>query len=170
MSDVPSRSLGAAANVLEWIWEEETLEGRLRRIQHFLENEGYLLPEPPRGVDRSEEGDTHIVRGRRMTVEYAVTDQSGRKVYLYREIMIDHVMLQRIARGEEWALEHIFLIPRILKSGQVVYEEPDKVMYHSRRRYSFPDDGEQCFLRVIIRRGQRGQWYVVTFHPRYPKR
>jgi hypothetical protein len=56
MSDIPPRSLGAAANVLEWIWEEETLEGRLQRIQHFLENEGYLLPEPPRGVDRSEEG------------------------------------------------------------------------------------------------------------------
>jgi hypothetical protein len=110
------------------------------------------------------------VRGRQMTVEYAVIDQGGRKVYLYREIMIDHVMLRRIARGEEWALEHISLIPRILKSGQVVYEEPDKVMYHSRRRYSFPDDGEQCFLRVIIRRDQRGQWYVATFHPRYSKR
>jgi len=170
MGDVPPRSLGAAANVLEWIWEEETLEGRLQRIRRFLENEGYFLPEPPRGVDRSEEEDTHIVRGRRMMVEYAVTDQNGRKVYLYREILIDHIMLQRIARGEEWALEHISLIPRILKSGQVVYEELDKVMYHSRRRYSFPDDGEQCFLRVIIRRGQRGRWYVATFHPRYPKR
>ena len=158
-----------AANVLHWIQEEETLDGRFQRITAFLENEGYLLPEPPKGVDRSEEGDTHIVRGRRMTVEYAVVDQGERKVYLYREIMIDHIMLQRIARGEEWALEHISLIPRILKSGQAIYEEPDKVIYHSRRRYSFPD-GEQCFLRVIIRRDQRGQWYVATFHPRYPKR
>jgi hypothetical protein len=104
-----------------------------------------------------------------MTVEYAVTDQNGRKVYLYREILIDHIMLQRIARGEEWALEHISLIPRILKSGQVVYEELDKVMYHSRRRYSFPDDGEQCFLRVIIRRGQRGRWYVAPSTPGTPK-
>jgi len=169
MGDVPPRSLGAAANVLEWIWEEETFEGRLQRIQHFLENEGYPLPELPRGVDRSEEGDTHIVRGRRMKVEYAVIDQSGRKVYLYREVMTDHIMLRRIARGEEWALEHISLIPRILKSGQVIYEESDKVMYRSRRRYRFPD-GEQCVLRVIIKRDQRGRWYVATFHPRYPKR
>jgi len=158
-----------ASGVIEWILEGETLDERQRRIQHFLENEGYLLPEPPRGVDRSEEGDTHAVRGRQMTVEYAVTDQSGRKVYLYREIMIDHIMLQRIARGEEWVLEHISLIPRILKSGQAIYEEPDRVMYHSRRRYRFPD-GERCFFRVIIRRDQRGQWYVATFYPRYPKR
>ena len=158
-----------AADVINWIQEEETLDGRLQRIITLLENEGYFLPELPKGVDRSEEGDTHIVRGRRMTVEYAVTDQSGRKMYLYREIMIDHIMLQRFARGEEWALEYISLIPRILKSGQAIYEEPDKVMYHSRRRYRFPD-GEQCFLRVIIKRDQRGQWYVATFHPRYPRR
>ncbi len=158
-----------ASDVIAWILEGETLDERQRRIQHFLENEGYLLPEPPKGVDRSEEGDTHIVRGRRMTVEYAVVDQGGRKVYHYRENEIDHIMLRRIARGEEWALEHISLIPRILKSGQVIYEEPDKVMYHSRRRYRFPD-GERCFLRVIIKRDQRGQWYVATFHPRYPRR
>jgi hypothetical protein len=158
-----------AADIIHWIQEEETLDGRLRRIRHFLENEGYLLPEPPKGVDRSEKGDVHLVRSRRMTVEYAVTDQSGRKVYLYREIMIDHIMLHRIARSEEWALEHISLIPRILKSGQVISEEPDKTMYHSRRRYRFPD-GEQYFLRVIIRRDQRGQWYVATFHPRYSRR
>ncbi len=159
-----------ASGVIEWILQGETLDERQRRIQHFLENEGYLPPEPPRGVDRSEERDTHIVRGRRMTVEYAVTDRSGRKVYLYREIMVDHIMLQRIARGEEWALEHISLIPRILKSGQVISEEPDKVMYHSRQRYRFPDGGEQCFLRVIIKRARRGQWYVATFHPRYSRR
>jgi hypothetical protein len=158
-----------ASDVIAWILEGETLDERQRRIQHFLENEGYLLPEPPRGVDRSEEGDTHIVRGRGMTVEYAVIDQGGRKVSLYREVMIDHIMLRRIARGEEWALEHISLIPRILKSGQVIYEEPDKVMYHSRRRYRFPD-GERCSLRVIIKRDQRGQWYLATFHPRYPRR
>ncbi len=158
-----------ASDFIAWILEGETLDERQRRIQHFLENEGYLLPEPPKGVDRSEEGDTHIVRGRRMTVEYAVVDQGGRKVYHYRENEIDHIMLRRIARGEEWALEHISLIPRILKSGQVIYEEPDKVMYHSRRRYRFPD-GERCFLRVIIKRDQRGQWYVATFHPRYPRR
>ena len=158
-----------ASGVIEWIVEGETLDERQRRIQHFLENEGYLLPEPPRGADRSEEGDAHIVRGQRMTVEYAVVDQGGRKVYHYHENEIDHIMLRRIARGEEWALEHISLIPRILKSGQVIYEEPDKVMYHSRRRYRFPD-GERCFLRVIIKRDQRGQWYVATFHPRYPRR
>ena len=158
-----------ASDVIAWILEGETLDERQRRIQHFLENEGYLLPEPPRGVDRSEEGDTHIVRGRRMTVEYAVIDQSGRKVYLYREIMIDHIVPQRIVRGEEWALEHISLIPRLLKSGRTISEEPDKLVYHSRRRYRLPD-GEQCFMRVIIKRDRRGQRYVATFYPRYPRR
>ena len=59
-----------ASGVIEWTLEGETLDERQRRIQHFLESEGYLLPEPPRGVDRSEEGDVHLVRGRRMTVEY----------------------------------------------------------------------------------------------------
>lgn len=150
-------------------WRGKPSTNGSERIQHFLENEGYLLPEPPKGVDRSEEGDTHTVRGRRMMVEYAVTDQSGRRVYLYREIMIDHIMLQRIARGEEWALEHVSLIPRVLKSGQVISEESDKVMYHSRRSYRFSEGG-RCFLRVIIKRDQRGQWYVATFHPRYPRR
>jgi hypothetical protein len=158
-----------ASDVIAWILKGETLDQRQRRIQHFLENEGYSLPEPPKGVDRSEKGHVHFVRGRRMTVEYAVIDQNGRKVYLYREIMVGHIMLQRIVRGEEWVLEHISLIPQILRSGQAVSEEPDKVMYHSKRRYRFPD-GEQCFLRVIIKRGQRDQWYVATFYPRYRRR
>lgn len=63
-----------ASEVIEWILKGETLDERQRRIQRFLENEGYLLPEPPRGVDRSEEGDTHIVRGRQVTVEYACSE------------------------------------------------------------------------------------------------
>jgi len=87
-----------ASGVIEWLLGGETLDERQRRIQHFLENEGYLLPESPRGVDRSEEGDTHIVRGRPMTVEYAVVDQGGRKVYHYRENEIDHIMLRRIEK------------------------------------------------------------------------
>ena len=169
MSDVPPRSLGAAANIVEWIWEEETLEGRLRRIRRFLENEGYFLPEPPGGVDRSEEGDTHIVRGRQMTVEYAAIDQSGRKVYHYRENEIDHIMLRRIRRDEEWTLEHISSIPRILRNGRPILNEPDRVIYQSRRTYASPT-GERYSLRVIIRRSWQGTWYVATFHPRPARR
>jgi hypothetical protein len=167
MSDVPPRSLEAAANVVEWIWEEESLEGRLQRIQHFLENEGYPLPEPPRGVDRSEEGDTHIVRGRRMTVEYAVVDQGGRKVYHYRENEIDHIMLRRIEKYDEWALEHLSLFPHILKAGKVISEEPEKVIYQTRQLYRFP--GGQCPLRLIIKRHQWKRWYIDTFYPWYRK-
>jgi len=165
MGDVPPRSLGAAANVLEWIWEEENLEGRLQRIRRFLENEGYFLPEPPRGVDRSEEGDTHIVRGRRMTVEYAVVDQSGRKVYHYRENEIDHIMLRRIEKYDEWALEHLSSLPHILKTGKMISKEPDKVIYQTRQLYRFP--GGQCPFRLIIKRHQAESWYIDTFYPWY---
>jgi hypothetical protein len=154
-----------AADVINWIQEEETLEGRLRRIRRFLENEGYLLPEPPGGVDRSEEGDTHIVRGRRMTVEYTVMDQSGRRVYHYRENEVDHIMLRRIREGDEWAIEHISKIPQILRSGKVVASETDKVIYHSQRKYRC-SEGNLHFLRVIIKSDPAGRWYVETFYPR----
>ena len=145
--------------------EGETLDERQRRIQHFLENEGYLLPEPSRGVDRSEEGDTHIVRGWRMTVEYAVIDQSGRKVYHYRENEIDHIMLRRIREGDEWAIEHISKIPQILRSGRVVASERGKVIYHSQRKYRC-SEGNLHFLRIIIKSDPTGRWYVETFYPR----
>ena len=154
-----------ATDIINWIQEEETLDGRLRRIQHFLGNEGYLLPELPRGVDRSEEGDVHFVRGRRMTVKYAVVDQEGRKVYHYRENEIDHIMLRRIREGDEWAIEHILKIPQILRSGRVVASERGKVIYHSQRKYRC-SKGNLHFLRVIIKSDPAGRWYVETFYPR----
>ena len=80
-----------AANVINWIQEEETLNGRLQRLTAFLENESYLLPEPPRGVDRSEEGHVHLVYGTEHTVSYAVIDRQGRRVYHYRERELDHI-------------------------------------------------------------------------------
>jgi hypothetical protein len=49
MLDLPPSSLGAAADIVRWIWEEKTLDGRLRRIEVFLEKEGFELPRPPRG-------------------------------------------------------------------------------------------------------------------------
>ena len=156
-----------ASDVIAWILEGETLDERQRRIQHFLENEGYLLPEPPKGVDRSEEGDTHIVRGRRMTVDYAVVDQGGRKVYHYRENETDHIMLRRIEKYDEWALEHLSLFPHILKAGKVISEEPEKVIYQTRQLYRFP--GGQCPLRLIIKRHQLKRWYIDTFYPWYRK-
>jgi len=154
-----------ASDVIEWILKAETLAERQRRIQHFLENEGYSLPELPKGVDRSEEGHVHFVRGRRMTVEYAVIDQSGRKVYHYRENEIDHIMLRRIREGDEWATEHITKIPQILRSGRVVASERGKVIYHSQRRYRC-SEGNLHFLRVIIKSDPMGRWYVETFYPR----
>ncbi len=154
-----------ATDIINWIQEEETLDGRLQRITAFLGNEGYFLPKPPTGVDRSEEGDAHIVRGRRMTVEYAVIDQSGRKVYHYRENEIDHIMLRRIREDDEWAIEHISKIPPILRSGRVVASERGKVIYHSRRKYRC-SEGNLHFLRVIIKSDPMGRWYVETFYPR----
>jgi hypothetical protein len=169
MGEKMLQSLGAAANVVQWIAKEVTLKGRLKRIAAFLENEGYALPSPPKGVDRSEEGDTHLVRGWLMTVEYAVIDQAGRKVYHYCENEVDHIMLRRIQRGQEWALEYLSSVPRILKTGKIIAEEPNRVIYESRRTYKSPGGG-RCSLRVIVRRSWEGRWYVATFYPRYPKR
>ena len=153
-----------ASDVIEWILEGETLDERQRRIQHFLENEGYFLPSP-RNLDRSERGGTHFIYGQTLTVEYTVVDQGGRKVYHYREIEVDHIMLRRIQRDEEWTLEHISSIPRILRNGRLILDEPDKVIYQSRQTYVSPT-GERYSLRVIIRRSWQGPWYVATFHPR----
>ena len=169
MSEKVLQSLGTAANIVQWISEEVTLEGRLKRIAAFLENEGYVLPSPPKGVDRSEEGDTHLVRGWLMTVEYAVIDQGNRKVYHYCESGVDHIMLRRIQRGQEWALEHLSAVPRILKTGKIISEEPNRVICESRKTYKSPE-GRRCSLRVIVRRSWEGKWYIATFYPRYPKR
>jgi len=65
--------------VVNWIWEAPTLEERLKRIEEFLTNEGYSLPTSPKGVDRSEQGEKHVVYGEVWTVEYSVLDQAGRK-------------------------------------------------------------------------------------------
>lgn len=157
-----------AADVINWIQEEETLDGRLQRITTFLENEGYFLPSP-KSVDRSEQGDTHFMYGQPLTVEYAVVDQGRRRVYHYREIEVDHIMLRRIRRDEEWTLEHISSIPRILRNGRPILDEPDRVIYQSRRTYMSPT-GEGYSLRVIIRRSWQGIWYVATFHPRLARR
>jgi len=156
------------ADVINWIQEEETLDGRLQRITTFLENEGYFLPSP-KNVDRSEQGDTHFMYGQSLTVEYTVVDQGGRKVYHYHEIGVDHIMLRRIRRDEEWTLEHISSIPRILRRGKLILDELDKVIYQSRRTYMSPT-GERYSLRVIIRRSWQGIWYVATFHPRPARR
>ena len=154
-----------AADAINWIQEEETLDGRLQRITTFLKNEGYLLPELPRGVDRSEEGNVHLIRGQQVTVECAVVDQSGRKVYHYRENEVDHIMLRRIREGDEWAIEHISKIPQILRFGIVVTSERGKVIYHSQRKYRC-SEGNLHFLRVIIKSDPTGRWYVETFYPR----
>ena len=170
MHNLPPSSLGAAADIVRWILEGKTLDGRLRRIEAFLENEGVALPWLPKGVDRSEEGTTRLVHGLLRTVAYSVDDQRGRKVYHYREIEIDHIMLQRIRRGEEWSIEHLSMIPRILKQGRIQYESDWKVVYESREMFRYSDYGFNCTLWVIIRPENNGHWHVVTFFPRYPRR
>ena len=109
------------------------------------------------------------MRGWLMTVECAVIDQGGRKVYHYCENEVDHIMLGRIQRGQEWALEYLSSVPRILRTGKIISEEPDRVIYESRRTYNSPEGG-RCPLRVIVRRSWEGRWYIATFYPRYPKR
>ena len=170
MRDLPPNSLGAVADIVRWIWEEKTLDGRLRRIEAFLENEGFELPRPPKGVDRSEEGTTRLMHGQLRTVAYSADDQRGRKVYHYREIEIDHIMLQRVRRNEGWVIQHISLIPTILKQGRIRYESDRKVVYESKEKFHYPDYGFNCALWVIIKSENKGHWYVATFFPRYPRR
>ena len=156
-----------AADVINWIQEEETLDGRLQRITTFLENEGYLLPESPRGVDRSEKGHVHLIYGTEHTVSYAVIDCEGRRVYHYRERELDHIIIQRIDKGDEWAVQYISHIPPILKHGRIVTIEVDKIIYQSRKRYLHPEMGFYVPFRVIVKRTEEGKWYVDTFYPLY---
>jgi hypothetical protein len=152
--------------VVDWIWRAPTLEERLKRIEEFLTNEGYTLPIPPRGVDRSEQGEKHVVYGEVWTVEYSVLDQTGRKVYHYRENEIDHIMLERIDRGDSWAIEHLSRIPWILKRGRIVYAELGKVVYLSRQKFLHPDRNIYVPLQITVKE-HRGRWYVETFYPVY---
>ncbi|MEE9615603.1 MAG: hypothetical protein V3T90_01180, partial [Anaerolineae bacterium] len=139
-------------------------EERRARIAGYLVNEGYELPPSPPNADYDEAGVIHWVRGQEMTVAYSVVDQGGRQVYYYVEWEIDHIMIGRIHSGDEWALEYLDRIPAILRRGKVMWEEPDRVIYHSRRYYQTPD-GEDTVLQVVIQRARSGQWYVVTFYP-----
>ncbi len=151
-------------NLIAWLSAPEITEERRARIAGYLVNEGYELPPSPPNADYDEAGVIHWVRGQEMTVAYSVVDQGGRQVYYYVEWEIDHIMIGRIHSGDEWALEYLDRIPAILRRGKVMWEEPDRVIYHSRRYYQTPD-GEDTVLQVVIQRARSGQWYVVTFYP-----
>ena len=99
------------------------------------------------------------------TVLYSVIDRERRKVYHYDETEVDHIMIGRIEHDDLWAIEHITRIPRILRSGHIVFASEDKVVYHSRSKFRRPDD-TYCTLRVIIKRDPVGRWYVETFYPK----
>ena len=154
-------------DLIRWILAGRTLAERLQRIETALAHEGYALPPLPRGVDLSEAGEIHWLRGEPYTVRYAVVDQGGRKVYHYREREVDHIMVHRFRKGDEWALEYLAAIPHILQGGRVISIEAERVVYHSRRRYLNPETGDRVPLRVIIRLSSAGRWYVATFYPWY---
>ena len=150
---------------LRWILAGRTLAERLQRIETALAHEGYALPPLPRGVDLSEAGEIHWLRGEPYTVRYAVVDQGGRKVYHYREREVDHIMVHRLKRGDEWALEHLAAIPRILLRGRIAETYPDRIVYFSRQRYFHPDYRIYVPLCVVIRSEWEKIWYVDTFFP-----
>jgi hypothetical protein len=156
-------------NLVAWLTAPEDVRERRARIAEYLTNEGHQLPPSPPGADYDEAGTSHLVRGQEMTVAYSVVDQGGRRVYHYIENEIDHIVLGRIEHGDEWAIELLSLIPTILKTGHVVEETFDKIIYQSRRTYRHPDRW-WCPLRVVIKIEPHGQWYVDTFYPWYPKR
>jgi len=138
---------------------------RRARIAAYLANEGYTLPPPPRAADYSQAGEVHLVRGQEMTVAYSVVDQGGRRVYHYTEWEVDHIMLRRIRREEEWALEHLGLIPSILRHGRIVVFEIGHIIYESQRRFH-PTQDRQYRLRTVIQQQRDGRWWLSSFHPR----
>jgi len=125
-------------DLIAWLSTPENVYERQARIAGYLANEGYELPPPPRNADYDEASVVHWVRGQEMTVAYSVVDQGGRRVYHYVEREVDHIMLHRIERGDEWALEHLASIPALLRRGYIVRASEDKVIYQSRRCYNDP--------------------------------
>jgi hypothetical protein len=152
-------------DIVAWLTASQDVRERRARIARYLANEGYELPAPPSDADYGEAGAIHWVRGQKMTVAYSVVDQGGRRVYYYAEYEVDHVMLRRIRRGEEWALEHLALIPSILRAGRVVVREIGRTIYESRRQFRSPE-GRQYRLRVVVQEHRNGLWWVTSFHPR----
>ena len=138
---------------------------RQARIADYLTNEGYTLSPSLSDVDYDEAGAIHWVRGQGMTVTYSVVDQGGWRVYYYTEYEVDHIMLRRIRRGEEWTLEHLDLIPAILRRGRVVVWEIGHIIYESHRQF-LSSDGKRYRLRVVIQQQRDGRWWVSSFHPR----
>ena len=157
--------MGGDRGLLAWLSAPEDVHERRARIAEYLAHEGYELPSLPRNADYDEAGVAHRVRGQEMTVAYSVVDQTGRRVYHYVEYEVDHVMLRRIRRGEEWTLEYLDSIPSILRRGRVVVREIGRVLYESRRRF-FPSAGGRYRLRVVIQQQKDGRWWVSSFHPR----
>ncbi len=160
--------MGDTRGLLAWLSTPQSVEERRARIAGYLANEGYELPPPPRDADYDEAGATHWIRGQEMTVAYSVVDQGGRRVYHYVEHEVDHILLRRIERSEEWAIEHLASIPSILKRGLVSEEEFDRVVYLSRRTYLAPA-GRRYRIRVIVQQTRSKRWYVATLHPRWKK-
>ncbi len=156
-------------NLIAWLSAPESIEERRARIAGYLVNEGYELPPSPPNADYDEARAIHWVRGQEMTIAYSVVDQGGRRVYHCVENETDHIILGRIEHGDEWAIESLDRIPAILRTGHVVEETFDKVIYQSQRAYQHPD-GWWCPLRVVVKMGPRSRWYVDTFYPWYPKR
>ena len=152
-------------SLIAWLSAPDDVRERRARIAEYLANEGYELPSSPRNADYDEAGTVHWVRGQKMTVAYSVVDRGGRRVYHYAEYEVDHIMLRRIRRGEEWTLEHLDLIPSILRRGRVVVREIGHIIYESRRRFLSPE-GEKYRLRVVIQQQRDGRWWVSSFHPR----
>ncbi|MDY7077366.1 MAG: hypothetical protein SXV54_10635 [Chloroflexota bacterium] len=144
-------------DLIAWLSAPDDVHERRSRITDYLANEGYELPPPPPDAGYDEAGTTHRVRGQEMTVAYSVENET------------DHIILGRIEHGDEWAIELLKRIPPILRTGHVVRETFDKVIYQSRRTYRHPD-GWWCPLRAVVKMGPHSQWYVDTFYPWYPKR
>jgi len=151
-------------DLIAWLAAPDDIRGRRARIAEYLTNEGYELPPLPLDADYDEAGAIHLVRGQPMTVAYSLVDQGGRRVYHYVEWEVDHIMIGRIHFGDEWALEYLDRIPTILRRGEMTWEEPGRVIYHSRRRYQTLD-GEGTMLQVVVQRDRSGRWSVATFYP-----
>jgi hypothetical protein len=152
-------------DLIAWLTAPQDVRERRARIAGYLANEGYRLPPLPADADYDEAGAIHWVRGQEMAVAYSVVDQGGRRVYYYTEYEVEHILLRRIRRAEEWVLEHLSLLPSVMRDGRVVIQEIGRIIYESRRWFHSPE-GERYRLRVVIQERRDGHWWVTSFHPR----
>ncbi len=154
---------------LDYIGEGATLEERKRRLHKFLENEGIAVPsDAPPHADISMKGQVLTPLSESWHVKYTVTDKSGRVVYHFEEIEVDHIIPRRIEKGDDLAIPYLDKLPSIIRSGTVRPNPnapcPSRI-YRSANQIHFPEVDRAGYLEVVV--WERSVDFVRTFYVRW---